>query len=88
MAIPLRFSSKAAQVSQAGTTFNHGLGPAMAMIGLTTPDEYNAVLVGPTPGAACLYVVGSPTSTSIVVAASGATGTGSIFVSVNHTIIK
>ncbi len=88
MAITLRFQSKAAQISQAGTTFNHGLGPAMALVGATTPDEYGLVLVGPTPGAVALYVVGTPTSTSIIVAASGATGTGSVFASVNHTLIK
>lgn len=73
----LRFSCKAAAVSQAGTTFNHGL--------QAVPDEWKMNLRGPSPGAAAIYVTAAPTSTSIVVAASGANGTADVFCKVNHT---
>ncbi|MFH1833398.1 MAG: hypothetical protein ABH877_00115 [bacterium] len=76
----LRYSCKACAVAVAGTTFTHGL--------LATPDEWSVSLRGPAPGAAALYVNGAPTSTSLVVAASGAAGTGDVFASVNHSIAK
>jgi len=72
-----RFSCKAAAVALAGTSFTHGLG--------ATPDEWAINLRGPTPGAAVLYVASAPTSSAIVVAASGAAGTGDVFCSVAHT---
>ncbi len=76
----LRFSCKAAAVAVAGTTFNHGLAQ--------TPSEWKFNLRGPSPGAAVLYLTAAPTSTSIIVAASGAAGTGDIFCHVNHTFIQ
>lgn len=76
----LRFSCKAAAVVQGGTTFAHGLG--------TTPDEWKINLRGPTPGAAVLYVSQAPDGTNIIVAASGASGTGDIFCAVNFSMIK
>lgn len=76
----LRYSSKAAAVALAGTTFNHGLA--------AIPDEWFGNLRGPTPGAAVLYITAAPTSTSFIWAASGAAGTADVFCAVNHTIIK
>lgn len=76
----LRFSCKAAAVALAGTTFTHGLGAA--------PDEWKMNLRGPSPGAAAIYVTAAPTSTSIIVAASGAAGTADVFCHVNHTFIQ
>jgi len=76
----LRFSCKGAQIAQAGTTFVHALG--------VIPDEWYANLVGPTPGAASLYRTGLPTSQNIIFAASGAAGTGDIFVSSTHSSIR
>lgn len=71
-----RFSCKAAAVALAGTTFNHLL--------YAVPDEWSVNLRGPTPGAATLYVT-TVNSTSIIVCASGAAGTGDIFCNVNHS---
>ncbi len=76
----LRYSSKGAAVATAGTTFTHALG--------VIPDAVIPVLRGPTPGAAALYVVGTPTSQSAVVAASGAAGTGDIYVYYDHSMIR
>jgi hypothetical protein len=76
----LRFSCKIAAVVQGGTTFLHGL----AQI----PSEWKFNLRGPSPGAAVLYLAATPTSTNIIVAASGAAGTGDIFCHVNHTFIQ
>lgn len=101
----LRYSCKAAQVSQAGTTFYHNLdGPqgtgvagaaaANASTGQginyygQAPDEWKANLRGPTPGAVAIYLVSTPTSQSIVWAASGATGTADIFCAINHSFIQ
>lgn len=82
----LRFQCKGAAVALAGTVFTHGLvHPALGPI---VPDEWNAVLAGPTPGAVALYRVGLPTTSQMTWAASGAAGTGDIFVSVNASIIK
>lgn len=75
----LRFSCKAAAVALAGTTFNHLLA--------AVPDEWKFSLRGPGPGAAALYLTGAPTSTSLIVAASGAAGTADVFAHVNHTVI-
>lgn len=75
----LRYSVKATAVVQGGTSFSHGLG--------VDPDEWAVNLRGPTPGAAVLYV-NAVTSASITVAASGADGTGDVFCSVSHSIIK
>jgi hypothetical protein len=86
--MPLRFQCKGAAVALAGTTFNHGLGPAMAAIGLTQPDEWSVVGRGPVAASAMFYVSGTPTSTSIIIAASGAAGTADVFVSVNHSSIR
>lgn len=76
----LRFSCKAAAVAQGGTTFAHGLG--------STPNEWMMNLRGPTPGAVALYVTQAPDGTNIIVAASGAAGTGDIFCAVVHSIIQ
>lgn len=75
----LRFSCKAAACAVAGTTYNHGL--------QAVPDEWKFNLRGPGAGAAALYVVSAPTSTSIIIAASGAAGTADVFCHVNHTFI-
>jgi hypothetical protein len=76
----LRFNCKGAAIAQGGTTIVHGLG--------LVPDEWNYVLAGPSPGAAALYRTALPTSQNIIVAASGANGTGDVFCSVNHSIMK
>lgn len=75
-----RFSCKACAIAVAGTTFAHGLA--------AVPDEWSINLRGPTAGAAALYVNGAPTATCIVVCASGAAGTGDVFVAKNHSIIQ
>jgi hypothetical protein len=87
----LRYSCKNAQVSQGGTTFVHNLiGPLGTGAGplYQAPDEWKANLVGPSPGAVGLYRVGAPTSTGIVWAASGATGSADIFCSINSTFVQ
>lgn len=75
----LRFSSKAAVIALAGTTFNHGL--------QAVPD--GAIAFPRLAGAASgLYLVSTPTSTSAIFAASGAAGSADVYVWIDHTIIK
>lgn len=81
----LRYQSKAAAVALAGTSFTHGLNVRGSAV---IPTEWACNLRGPTPGAAVLYVASAPTTTAIVIAASGAAGTGDVFASYNHTIIR
>lgn len=76
----LRFQCKAALVALAGTTFNHLI--------QQIPDEWKFNPRGPNAGTCQFYLVQAPTSTTFVVAASGAAGTADVFVSKNHTIIK
>lgn len=80
----MRFSSKAAAIVQGGTSFTHGLTKSGLAV---APDEWAVNLRGPTPGAAVLYVSAAPSTTAIVVAASGANGTGDVFCWANHSII-
>lgn len=83
----LRYQSKNVAIAVAGTTFTHGLqspnGTAAA------PDEYSAVHFGapPAPSACTIYVASVSTTTIVVASASGAT-TGSVFASINHSLIK
>lgn len=83
----LRFQSKNVPIAVAGTTFTHGL---QSPIGTAVvPDEYSAVHFGapPAPSACTIYVASVSTTTIVVASASGAT-TGSVFASVNHSLIK
>lgn len=76
----LRYSCKACAVALAGTSHTHGLGAA--------PDEWAINLRGPGAGSAAIYVGSAPTTTAIVVTASGAAGTCDVFAWRNHTIIQ
>ena len=83
-----RFSCKNVVLPQAGTAFTHGLtnqyGAAVA------PDEWFINLrTGMTNIDSRLYLVSTPTSGSISVAAtSGAGQTADVFCAVNHSIVK
>ena len=82
----LRYQSKGAAIAVAGTTFTHGL----TFQGTSTaPDEYSAVHFGapPAPSACTIYVVSVSATTIVVASASGAT-TGSVFASINHSIME
>lgn len=82
----LRFQSKNVAIAVAGTPFTHGL----TLQGTSTaPDEYSAVHFGapPAPSACTIYVASVSATTIVVASASGAT-TGSVFASINHSIMK
>jgi hypothetical protein len=79
-----RFACKAAAVAQGGTTFVHALGGDPTIAG---EYEWQMNLCGPNPGASGLYRT-TITSQNFVVCASGAAGTGDIFVSRQHTIVR
>lgn len=86
----LRYSSKNASVTQAGTDFTHGLrkrgankfGPAA-----TTPDEWSFNFRGAPGSATALYLVAAD-STKITVAAVGATCNADVFCAVNASVVK
>ena len=83
----LRFQCKNVAVAVAGTAFTHGLTAPTGTAAL--PDEYGVFHFGapPAPAACTLYVAAVTTTTITVASASGAT-TGSVFASINHSIIK
>lgn len=83
----LRFQCKNVAIAVAGTTFTHGLTSPTGTA--YEPDEYGVFHYGapPAPSACTLYVAATTTTTITVASASGAT-TGSVFASINHSIIK
>lgn len=78
--MPLRFRCKACNIALAGTTFNHLL--------QAIPDEWKFNLRGAQAGVQTLYLTATPTSTSMIVAASGAAASGDVFCHVEHTFIQ
>jgi hypothetical protein len=85
----MQFQSKGANLATAGTSFTHGLTKSGLAV---APDDWavnlRAINAAGAQPSASIYVSGAPSTTAIVVAVSGAAGSGDVFCWANHSIIQ